>query len=58
MENKNIFLIFGFLQAATLACVVFFVLQGLNVVGFDTQVMLSVLFPLFTLIVEYTIYSK
>jgi len=58
MESRDIFLIFGILQAATLACVVFFVLQGLDVVGFDTQIMLSIFFPLFTLVVEYMVYSK
>ena len=59
MKNKNsIFLIFGILQAATLGLITFFVLQSLGSIGKDTQIMLSILFPLFLLIVEYTIYSK
>ena len=54
----KIFWIFGVLQAVALGLIVFFILQGLGAVGRDTQIVLSVLFPLFTLIVEYVIYSK
>ena len=57
-KENNIFLVFGALQAITLGLIVFFVLQGLNTIGKDTQVVLSVLFPIFLLIVEYMIYSK
>ena len=56
-ENK-IFLVFGAFQAITLGLIVFFILQGLNTIGKDTQVLLSVLFPAFLLTVEYMIYSK
>ena len=57
-KENNIFLVFGALQAITLGLIVFFVLQGLETIGKDTQIVLSVLFPIFLLIVEYMIYSK
>ncbi|KGK98858.1 hypothetical protein LI82_06075 [Methanococcoides methylutens] len=64
MENKNIFWIFGILQSITLGTTIFLIFRSLNtiieveVIGADTQILLSTLFPLFLLIVEYTIYSK
>jgi len=57
MTTKNIFYIFGFLQAITLGLIIFFILQTTNI-GRDTNIVLSVLFPIFTLIVEYMIYSQ
>ena len=57
MENKNIFFIFGIIQALTLGLIVFFIL-GITNIGKDTSIVLSILFPLFTLIIEYIIYSK
>ena len=57
MANKNIFYIFGSLQAMTLGLIVFFVL-GLTSIGTDTAITLSIFFPLFTLIIEYLIYDK
>ncbi len=57
MENKNIFYIFGSLQAITLGLIVFFILRTTNI-GKDTSILLSILFPLFTVIIEYIIYSK
>ena len=57
MQNKNIFYIFGILQAITLGLIVFFILGTTNIGG-DTSIVLSVFFPLFTLIVEYITYSK
>jgi hypothetical protein len=61
-ENKEssvkIFWIFGILQSVTLGLIIFFVLRALAAVGSDTRIVLSVLFPLFLLIVEYLIYSK
>jgi len=57
MTNKNIFYIFGILQAITLGLIIFFILQTTNI-GRDTNIVLSVLFPVLTLIVEYMIYSK
>ncbi|SES92947.1 hypothetical protein SAMN04488587_1633 [Methanococcoides vulcani] len=64
MENKNIFWIFGILQSVTLGAIIFLIFRSLNmisdveVIGTDTQIVLCTLFPLFLLIVEYTIYSK
>jgi len=55
--KKNIFWIFGILQAITLGLIIFFILQSSSI-GKDTQIVLSVLFPVFTLIVEYMIYSE
>ena len=57
MQNKNIFLIFGVLQVITLGLITFFILETTNI-GRDTALLLSILFPLFTLTVEYSIYSK
>ena len=57
MQNKNIFYIFGTLQAITLGLIIFFIL-GITNIGKDTSLVLSILFPLFTLIIEYIIYSK
>jgi hypothetical protein len=63
-KEKRVFWIFGTLQSITLGVIIFLVFKSLNaiaefkVVGLDTQLMLSILFPLFLLIVEYFIYSK
>ena len=57
MKSKKLFLIFGILQAITLGLIVFFMLGTTNI-GRDTSIVLSVLFPIFTLIIEYMIYSK
>jgi len=60
----KIFWIFGILQNMTLGIIIFLIFRSLNmikgesVVGLDTQILLSVAFPLFLLIVEYIIYSK
>lgn len=56
-ENK-LFWIFGGLRAVTLGLIIFFVLQSLTTIGQDTQLVLSGLFPTFSLAVEYLIYSK
>ena len=64
MGNEKIFWIFGILQSISLGTIIFLVLKSLNiineveVIGLDTQILLSILFPLFLLIVEYLIYSK
>ncbi len=57
MKNKNIFCIFGILQAITLGFIVFFLLQS-STIGKDTRILLSILFPVFTLIIEYITYQK
>lgn len=64
MGNEKIFLIFGILQSTSLGTIIFLVFRSLNmiseveVIGLDTQILLSILFPVFLLIVEYFIYSK
>ena len=63
-KDEKIFLLFGILQSITLGAIIFLIFRGLNIVGdskvisFDTQLLLSILFPAFLLIVEYMIYSK
>jgi len=63
-RKSTIFWIFGVLQGAVLGSIIFLVFKSLNtistvkVIGLDTQILLSILFPLFLLIVEYLIYSK
>ncbi|MCD4694502.1 hypothetical protein K8R62_04050 [bacterium] len=57
MQNKNIFYIFGILQAITLGFIIFFIL-GTTGIGKDTSITLSIFFPLFTLIIENLVYSK
>lgn len=63
MKTK-IFWIFGTLQSIALAFIIFLLFSSLNmikeenVVGLDTQILLSISFPLFLLLVEFIIYSK
>jgi hypothetical protein len=62
--KKNIFWIFGILQSFSLGIIIFLIFYSLNVIydkniiGLDTQILLSITFPLFLLITEYIIYSK
>ena len=64
MENKKMFWIYGTLQSLSLAAIIFLlfhslnIINGSNIIGLDTHIIMSVLFPLFLLIVEYIIYSK
>lgn len=59
-----IFWIFGIVQSVSLGMIIYLlfrsmnIIHGDNVIGADTQVVLSVVFPLFLLLVEYVIYSK
>jgi len=57
MKEKSLFFVFGILQAVTLMLILFFVLQ-ITDIGKDTSIVLSILFPLFTLVIEYFIYLK
>ncbi len=63
-KTTKLFWVFGLLQSAVLAVIIFLVFNSLNevsgakAVGLDTRILLSVLFPLFLLIVEYLVYSK
>ncbi len=62
--NKKIFWIFGILQSLSLGTIVFLLFRALNiingesVIGLDTQIVLSLSFPLFLLLIEYIIYTK
>jgi len=62
--KTGIFWIFGILQSLSLGVIIFLLLRSLNlikgdsVIGVDTQILLSVAFPLFLLLVEYIIYTK
>jgi uncharacterized membrane protein len=63
MKSK-IFWIFGVLQSLSLGAIIFLIFRALNmisgerVVGLDAQIVLSIAFPLFLLLVEYVIYKK
>jgi hypothetical protein len=62
--KATVFWIFGVLQSISLGMIVFLVFRALNliygepVIGLDAQIVLSISFPLFILIVEYIIYKK
>jgi hypothetical protein len=62
--KTRIFWIFGILQSLSLGIIIFLLFKSLNlingdsVIGLDTQILLSVAFPLFLLLVEYIIYTK
>ena len=62
--NTKIFWIFGILQSLSLGVIVFLLFRSLNlikgesVIGLDTQILLSISFPIFLFIVEYIIYKK
>lgn len=62
--NAKIFFIFGILQSISLAVIIFLIFRSLNaiedtmVIGLDTRILLSILFPLFLLLVEYAIFTK
>ena len=62
--SKRVFWIFGILQSLSLALIIFLIFRSLNLIaakdliGLDSQVILSVAFPLFLLLTEYVIYEK
>lgn len=61
--NARVFWIFGLLQSASLGAIIFLVLRSLSAlgetgIGLDSRIVLSVVFPLFLLLVEYTIFAK
>jgi hypothetical protein len=64
MGKKTVFFIFGILQSLSLGAIIFLIFKSLNtindvrIIGLDTQILLSTLFPLSLLIVEYIVYSK
>lgn len=59
--KTNVFWIFGILQSLSLGFIIFLIfnsfnlIHGSNVIGSDTQIILSITFPLFSLLTEYTI---
>ena len=62
--STKVFWIFGILQSLSLGTIIFLLFRSLSlihgecVIGLDTQISLSIAFPLFLLLVEYVIYSK
>jgi len=62
--NTKTFWIFGILQSLSLGVIIFLLFRSLNlikgesVIGLDTQILLSIAFPLFLLFVEYVVFSK
>jgi hypothetical protein len=62
--KAKVFWIFGILQSLSLGVIIFLVFRAFNlirgerVIGLDTQILLSIAFPLFLLLVEYIIFSK
>jgi len=62
--NAKVFLIFGILQSISLGVIIFLIFRSLNaiedtmVIGLDTRMLLSIMFPLFLLLVEYAIFTK
>ncbi len=64
MKTKILFWIFAPLKNISLGVIIFLLFQafgktgGHQVIGLDTQILLSTLFPLLTLIVEYIFYRS
>lgn len=62
--KEKIFWIFGVLQSLTIGVIIFLLFRALNeikgeqIIGLDTQIMLSIFCPLFIILVEYVIYKK
>lgn len=60
MKNKTLSWIFGIIQHILMGIIIFFIFQSFNVIhgnaviGLDTQLLLSIGFPLFTLITKYS----
>jgi len=59
----KVFWIFGILQSLSLGVIIFLIFNSLSsikgeyVIGLDTQIILSITFPLFLLLVEYIIFA-
>ncbi|MBS3765384.1 hypothetical protein KGY71_02570 [Candidatus Bipolaricaulota bacterium] len=62
--KKGLFWTFGLLQTLSLWAIIFLIFRGLNqlgegnVIGLDAQLVLSIVFPIFLLLVEYLIFNK
>lgn len=63
-KSRNIFIMFGIFQSLGIGTFIFLLFRALNiingmpVIGLDSQILLSVLIPIFIFNVEYYIYSK
>ena len=64
MKNKILFWIFAPLKNVSLGVIIFLIFQSFKkinspqAIGLDTQVLLSILFPLLTLIIEYIFFEN
>jgi hypothetical protein len=62
--KAKVFWIFGILQSLSLGFIIFLIFNSLNTInevsgiGLDTQIILSISFPMFLLLVEYIIYTN
>ncbi|MBN1388598.1 MAG: hypothetical protein JW965_09145 [Bacteroidales bacterium] len=62
--KKTLFWIFGTLQSLSLGIIIFLIfrllnnISGLNGIGLDSNIVLSIGFPLFLLLTEFVIYSE
>jgi len=62
--KKKLFWIFGTLQSVSLGIIIFLIFRslnnitGLNGIGMDSIIVLSIGFPLFLLLTEFVIYSE
>jgi len=62
--NKKIFWIFAILQNLLLGIIIFLIFRSFNiingdsVIGLDTQIWISVAFPLFSILVKYTMFKN
>ncbi len=63
MKNKILFWIFAPLKNISLGVIIFLIFNSLEkisntqIIGLDTQILLSILFPLLTLIIEYMFFE-
>lgn len=64
MIKTTVFWIFGIIQSISLGVIIFLIfhslsiIRGDDIIGLDTSLTLSTIFPLFLLLTEYIIYSK
>lgn len=62
--KRNLFWVFGLLQSVSLGMIIFLIFRGLNrlseqrIIGLDSQIVLSVTFPLFLLLVECLVFRN
>ncbi len=62
--KEILFWVFGSLQSLSIGVIIFLIFRALNeikgekIIGLDTQILLSIICPVFILLVEYVIYKK